>query len=92
MANPRGLTLNQWADEFEVEDVIEKSDTKLSRRPALRFSVFGYDHTIIEVLAVFDTRLYYLSFAAQTPMTLILRGINESTAACLPAFHSNNWI
>jgi hypothetical protein len=67
MANPKDLTLQQWADEFEVEDVMEKSETKLSGYPALKYSLFGYDHTIIEILSVYDGKLYCLSFAGANP-------------------------
>ncbi len=67
LTNPKGLSLEQWADEIEVDDVMDESESELDGHRALRFSVFGYDHTIIEILSVFEGRLYYISFSGANP-------------------------
>jgi hypothetical protein len=70
---PHELTLEDWANGYTIEavdgvDLIQEMiDTTLGGRPAVRFSIFGFDHEAIEIALMWGGNLYILSFAGANP-------------------------
>lgn len=74
MANPDHLALDQWVDALKIEDVTggdliqERNPAVLGGMPAVRLSIFGFDHEEIAVIAAGkEGCIYYISFAGTNP-------------------------
>jgi len=73
MSNKNNLTLEQWIDEHEPQDVTggsliqDISDRTLGRKPAKRLSIFGFDHEGIEIVTLHKGYIYSLNFTGSNP-------------------------
>jgi hypothetical protein len=74
IANPARLNLEQWVDGLKIEDVSggdliqERSPATISGKPAIRLSIFGFDHEEIAVISTRDNEsIYFFSFAGRNP-------------------------
>lgn len=72
-SNPDNLSLEQWIDEHEPQDVTggsliqDISDVILTGKEAKRLSIFGFDHEGIEIVTLHEGNIYSLHFTGSNP-------------------------
>ncbi len=73
MSNKSNLTLEQWIDKHEPQDVTggsliqDVSDVILNGKEAKRLSIFGFDHEAIEIITLHEGYVYSLHFTGNNP-------------------------
>ncbi|NIM89854.1 MAG: hypothetical protein GTO17_02785 [Candidatus Aminicenantes bacterium] len=73
MSNKDNLTLEQWIDEHEPQDVTggsliqDISDVILNGKDAKRLSIFGFDHEAIVIVTLHKGYVYSLHFTGNNP-------------------------
>jgi len=74
LANPHLLSLEEWVENLEIEDVTggsliqEQAPEDLDGKSAIRLSIFGFDHEEIAVIGTDEkARIYFISFTGRNP-------------------------
>jgi len=73
MSNKDNLSLEQWIEKHEPQDVTGGSliqgilDTTLNEILAKKLSIFGFDHEEIEIVTLYEGNIYSLIFAGINP-------------------------
>jgi hypothetical protein len=74
LANPHLLSLEEWVEKLEIEDVIGgnliqgQALEDLDGKSAIRLSIFGFDHEGIAVIGTDEkAHIYFISFTGRNP-------------------------
>ena len=71
--NDEGLSLAQWLEKNEPQDVEggslvqEVSDVLLAGRPAKKLSIFGFDHEQLQIVLIYKKHVLSITYAGQNP-------------------------
>jgi hypothetical protein len=76
LANPRGLSLDGWTEEYSNTDMVDPEGgslvtdmriVSLAEAPARRLEVFLFDHTGVDIVTVRGACVFLLSYVSSTP-------------------------
>ena len=90
--NEEGLSLAQWLEKNEPQDVEggslvqEVSDVRLAGCPAKRLSIFGFDHEQLEIDFIYKGHVLSITYTGQNPNDPQLKKHQEIYAFMIRSF------